>query len=52
VSAGLGPGATIRRCDVADARAVDLLIETVRQRFGRLDILVANAGIGGGGARR
>ena len=48
MSAGLGPRATIMRCDVSDSGAVDQLIATVLQRFGRLDIMVANAGIGRG----
>lgn len=44
-----GDQLTIERCDVADADAVDRLVTAVHHRFGRLDILVANAGIGGGG---
>ncbi len=48
VSAGLGSGATVMSCDVSDPKAVDLLVATVLQQFGQLDILVANAGIGGG----
>ena len=32
-------------CDVADAAAVDLALSTIRQRFGRLDALVNNAGV-------
>ena len=45
----LGPGATPTLCDVSDSGAVDALVTTVVERFGRLDIMVANAGIGGGG---
>ena len=48
VAAELGERATVAHCDVGDSRAVDLLVATVLQRFGRLDIMVANAGIGGG----
>jgi NAD(P)-dependent dehydrogenase (short-subunit alcohol dehydrogenase family) len=33
------------RCDVADVSAVDAAFTAVRTRFGRLDALVANAGI-------
>lgn len=33
-------------CDVADEEAVDRLFETVRQQFGRLDVLFNNAGTG------
>ncbi|HEU0116643.1 MAG TPA: SDR family NAD(P)-dependent oxidoreductase, partial [Thermomicrobiales bacterium] len=36
------------RCDVTDAAAVDALVASVLARRGRLDVLVANAGIGGG----
>lgn len=34
-------------CDVSDATAVEALFETVRQRYGRLDVLFNNAGRGG-----
>lgn len=33
--------------DVADARSVETLLETVTSQLGRLDILINNAGIGG-----
>lgn len=49
VAVDLGPRATAERCDVSDSEAVDLLVANVVQHFGRLDIMVANAGIGGGG---
>jgi NADP-dependent 3-hydroxy acid dehydrogenase YdfG len=34
------------RCDVADAAQVDAAVAATVERFGRLDILVANAGVG------
>lgn len=34
-------------CDVADAASVDRLAQTVLARFGRVDLLVNNAGVGG-----
>lgn len=48
VAAELGPRAIFERCDVSDSVAVDLLVATALQRFGRLDVMVANAGIGRG----
>lgn len=47
VAAGLrARGSTVlaEPCDVADAAAVAALVAAVRQRFGRLDVVVANAG--------
>jgi NAD(P)-dependent dehydrogenase (short-subunit alcohol dehydrogenase family) len=38
------------RCDVADARSVERAFAAVRERFGRVDVLVNNAGIGHAGA--
>ena len=32
-------------CDIRDSQSVDALFQTVRQRFGKLDVLVNNAGI-------
>jgi len=40
------PNALGIRCDVADADAVDSAVAATVERFGRLDILVANAGVG------
>ena len=37
-------------CDVADAAQVRELVGSTIQRFGRLDVLVNNAGIGGDNA--
>jgi NAD(P)-dependent dehydrogenase (short-subunit alcohol dehydrogenase family) len=34
--------------DVSDSREVDSLVQSVVERFGRLDVMVCNAGIGGG----
>ncbi len=41
-------GAAGEVCDVADAEAVDRLVARTVSRHGRLDLMVANAGIGGG----
>jgi NAD(P)-dependent dehydrogenase (short-subunit alcohol dehydrogenase family) len=45
-AAAIGPAASTAVCDVADADAVAALFAIVRERFGRLDLLVNNAGIG------
>ncbi|QKV90507.1 SDR family oxidoreductase [Streptomyces sp. NA02950] len=42
----LGPNASGVVADAADLAAVDVLMETVRDRHGRLDTLFANAGTG------
>ncbi len=47
--AGELAGASGRICGVADSGAVDRLVAAIVADLGRLDILVANAGIGGGG---
>jgi hypothetical protein len=39
------PGAVARPCDVRDAAQVDALVAETVELFGRLDILVANAGV-------
>ena len=45
----LGTGAFAAVCDVRDAGQVDSLVQTTVTRLGRLDLFVANAGVGGGG---
>jgi NAD(P)-dependent dehydrogenase (short-subunit alcohol dehydrogenase family) len=43
------PGIEQVRCDVSDSAAVDSAVQSVVDRHGQLDVMVANAGIGGGG---
>lgn len=45
--AEIGAGVVGVRTDMADLSAIEALYETVREREGRLDVLVANAGGGG-----
>ncbi|HET6172745.1 MAG TPA: SDR family oxidoreductase [Gaiellales bacterium] len=40
------PGALARPCDVRDPAQVESLVAETLERFGRLDIVVANAGVG------
>jgi NAD(P)-dependent dehydrogenase (short-subunit alcohol dehydrogenase family) len=42
----LGPEVTVLHADLRKAADLDAVIDTVRARFGRLDILFANAGVG------
>jgi NAD(P)-dependent dehydrogenase (short-subunit alcohol dehydrogenase family) len=49
VAASLGANALAHRCDVSDASHVDTLVDEAVGRQGRLDLFVANAGIGAGG---
>jgi NAD(P)-dependent dehydrogenase (short-subunit alcohol dehydrogenase family) len=46
VVAELGPGVVGVRCDVGRLDDLDALYATVAERAGRIDVLVANAGIG------
>lgn len=48
-AAAAGHDVTMERCDVTDAASVQSLVETVLQRFGRIDGLVNNAGVWRGG---
>jgi NAD(P)-dependent dehydrogenase (short-subunit alcohol dehydrogenase family) len=48
VAEGLGPNAMAMVCDVRDPRHGDELVSACLDRFGRLDGVVANAGIAGG----
>lgn len=47
-AAGLGPAAAFLACDISDRAQVASLVDTVVQRFGRLDVMVNNAGINTG----
>jgi 3-oxoacyl-[acyl-carrier protein] reductase len=47
-AAGLGGNATFLPCDISDRVQVAALIDNVVQRFGRLDVMVNNAGINTG----
>ena len=47
--AGLGESATAVRTDVTDSAAVETLIAAAVERHGRIDILIANAGVYTGG---
>lgn len=45
-AAAIGAGALALRSDIADVTSIDSVIETVRARHGRIDVLFVNAGIG------
>src|SRR5215212_10846125 len=49
VAARLGSRAFATVCDVRDPEQVDSLVQTTVARLGRLDLFVANAGVGSGG---
>jgi len=48
-AAQLGSRAIAAVCDVRDSGQVDSLVQTTVTQLGRLDLFVANAGVGGGG---
>ncbi len=48
-AARLGDFATGFQCDVADAQSVAATVEAIMARFGRVDVLVNNAGVHRGG---
>src|SRR5215204_1770356 len=48
-AAQLGSQAFATVCDVRDSGQVDSLVQTTISRLGRLDLFVANAGVGSGG---
>ena len=45
VAAAIGPAARALRVDVADAADVRMMMETAELHFGRIDILINNAGV-------
>lgn len=48
--ATLGEDALVISCDMSDLAAIDTLMEQVKERLGRIDVLFLNAGIGKAGA--
>lgn len=49
--ADLAGGDDVFACDVTDPASVEALAEAAWARFGRVDLVINNAGIGGGGKR-
>ena len=52
VAAASGPAATAWRVDVTDSDALATVAASVLERFGRVDMVIANAGIAAGGTLR
>src|SRR3982074_3730643 len=50
VAAKLGSNALAFKSDVLDSKARDVLFATIKEKFGHLDIVFANAGIAGPGS--
>ena len=48
VASSAGGDGTFMQCDVTDETAVDALVQRTMDFYGRVDIIVANAGTGGG----
>src|SRR5690606_24793820 len=46
-AAEIGPEALAVRADIADVASTDEVVQQVRARFGRVDVLFVNAGVGG-----
>jgi NAD(P)-dependent dehydrogenase (short-subunit alcohol dehydrogenase family) len=46
----LAPGALFAQGDVRDVAAIEAAVAAASKRFGRIDLLVNSAGVGGGGA--
>jgi NAD(P)-dependent dehydrogenase (short-subunit alcohol dehydrogenase family) len=47
VQAEIGPSATAMQTDIADPATLDPVVSAIRERHGRLDVLMVNAGVGG-----
>lgn len=47
VAAEIGPAATALQADMAKPESLDPVVEAIRTRHGRLDLLMVNAGVGG-----
>jgi len=52
VAASCGPAAAAFEADVTDVAALERAVSSATERFGGLDVVVANAGIGSGGMIR
>lgn len=45
-AADIGRGAVPVQTDICDLKQIDVLMDTVKSRFGRIDVLFVNAGVG------